>query len=80
MTPDVVKVKVISPYGIEAEFETGEVRRFDMSPYLDFPAFSALKEYRLFMSARVENGTVVWNDEIDLSPDTLYLRGIIGRE
>jgi hypothetical protein len=27
------------------------------------------------MKAHIAYGTVVWNDEIDLSPDTLYLRG-----
>jgi hypothetical protein len=30
------------------------------------------------MRAHVEHGVVVWNDEIDLSPDTLYLRGLPG--
>ena len=45
-----------------------------MKPLLSFPAFSALTEQNLFMKAHIEYGTVVWNDEIDLSPDTLYLR------
>lgn len=76
MTPDVIKVKAIQDYLLEAEFATGEKRRFDMRPYLDYPAFSALKEDSLFMRAHVEHGVVVWNDEIDLSPDTLYLRGL----
>jgi len=75
MTPDVIKVKALPDYCILAEFETGEYRLFDMKPYLDFPAFSALREVGLFMRATVEYGTVVWNDEIDLSPDTLYLKG-----
>jgi hypothetical protein len=75
MTPDVIKVKVIPEYSIEAEFATGEVRRFDMRPYLNYPAYAALKDPVQFRAARVENGVVVWSDEIDLSPDTLYLRG-----
>jgi hypothetical protein len=48
MTPDVIKVKVIPEYCIEAEFATGEVRRFDMQPYLQYPAYAALKEGSLF--------------------------------
>lgn len=44
MTPDVTKVKASPDYFIEAEFANGEIRRFDMRPYLDYPAFSALKE------------------------------------
>ena len=75
MTPDVIKVVPSADYSILAEFNTGEVRRFDMRPYLDFPAYAALKEPGLFMRAHVENGTVAWSEEIDLSPDTLYLRG-----
>ena len=78
MTPDVIKVLATPDYSIVAEFETGEVRLFDMRPYLDFPAFAPLKEPGLFMRAHVEHGTVVWSDEIDLSPDTLYLRGQAG--
>ena len=76
MTPDVIKVVPTSDYFIVAEFETGEVRRFDVRPYLAFPAFAALKESALFMRAHVEHGTVVWSEDIDLSPDTLYLRGL----
>ena len=75
MTPDVIKVVAKPDYSIVAEFESGEVRRFDMRPYLDFPAYAPLKEPGAFMRAHVEHGTVVWCEEIDLSPDTLYLRG-----
>ena len=75
MTPDVMKVKVLPDYCLEAEFETGELRRFNMKPYLEFPDFAVLKKNGLFMRAHVAYGTVVWNDDIDLSPDTLYLRG-----
>ncbi len=36
----------------------------------------ALKEPGFFMRAHVAHGTVAWSDDIDLSPDTLYLRGV----
>ncbi len=75
MTPDVVNVVATPDFSLLAEFATGERRRFDMKPYLDAPAFAALKDPGMFMRAHVERGTVAWNDEIDLSPDTLYLRG-----
>ena len=78
MTPDVIKVLAMAGYSSDAEFATGEVRRFDMRPYLDFPAFAPLREPGLFMRAHVAHGTVVWTEEIDLSPDTLYLRGQAG--
>ena len=75
MTPDVVEVKALPNFVIEATFADGEVRRLSMHPYLDYPAFAVLKEGSLFMRAHVANGVVAWNDEIDLSPDTLYLKG-----
>lgn len=75
MTPDVISVKAMSDYLIEATFADGEVRRFNMKPYLRFPAFAALQQDELFMRAHILNGTVVWTEEIDISPDTLYLQG-----
>ena len=69
MTPDVIKVLATPDYSIEAEFETGEVRRFDMRPYLDFPAFASLKKPGLFIRAHVAHGTVVWSEEIDAEID-----------
>lgn len=76
MTPDVIDVVVRPDFVLEAEFETGEIRRFDMQPYLEYPAFFPLREPGVFMRAHVENGVVVWTDEIDLSPDTLYFEGV----
>ena len=76
MTPDVVQVKALRDFSLEAVFANGERRRFDMKPYLSYPAFSPLAEANCFLTAHIANGTVVWTDEIDLSPDTLYVRGI----
>ena len=75
MTPDVVRVQAFPDFGLEVEFSSGERRRLDMKPYLQYPAFAPLSTNGLFMRAHVAGGTVVWTDEIDLSPDTLYLKG-----
>lgn len=77
MVPDVIQVKTLPDYCLEAIFENGERRFFDMKPLLSYPAFSKLTEQNFFMKAHVNYGTVVWDDEIDLSPDTLYIRGHI---
>lgn len=74
MTPDVVSVRPLPDYRLEAEFENGEKRLFDMRPSLNYPAFAPLAEDALLMKAHVVLGTVAWTDEIDISPDTLYLR------
>lgn len=75
MTPDVIQVKTLPGYVLVAQFASGEWRHFDMRELLHYPAFSALQDEALFRRAHVEHGTVVWTDEIDLSPDTLYWRG-----
>jgi len=75
MTPDVIQVRTFPGYILVAQFATGEWRRFDMRGLLHYPAFAALRDEALFRCAHVRNGAVTWTDEIDLSPDTLYLRG-----
>ena len=75
MTPDVVAVKPLAGYQLEAVFANGERRLFDLRPYLDYPAFAPLADAALFMRAHVVLGTVAWTDALDISPDTLYLRG-----
>ncbi len=51
MTPDVVVVQTLPYYCLETVFATGEKRRFDLKPYVDYPAFSLLKEPDFFMKA-----------------------------
>jgi hypothetical protein len=75
MSPDVIRVKARQGTKLEVEFADGSIRLFDVEPLLHYPAFSELRDSTLFMKAHVENGTVYWNEEIDISPDTLYLRG-----
>lgn len=75
MTPDVITVKTLPDYILLAQFATGEWRRFDMRGLLQYPAFAPLQDPALFQRAHVQHGTVAWTEEIDLSPDTLYLRG-----
>ena len=54
------------------QFENGELRRFDISPYMDQKPRVTLKGSPLFYRAKVEYGTVAWPGEIDIDPETLY--------
>ncbi|MDP2829665.1 MAG: DUF2442 domain-containing protein [Sulfuricellaceae bacterium] len=71
---DVVKVEVKPDYRLFLEFENGEQRVFDMTPYMDKKPFSQLKGSPLFGKAFVDYGTVVWPGNIDIAPETLYDR------
>lgn len=69
---DVVRVKAKPGHILELEFENGEIRRFDLTPYLDRKPFNRLKDSSAFFGAHIEYGTVVWPGEIDIAPETLY--------
>lgn len=71
---DVVKVEAKPDYTLLLEFENGEMRVFDMAPYLDKKPFDQLKGSPLFGKASVDCGTVVWPGNIDIAPETLYGR------
>lgn len=71
---DVVKVEPKEGYQLFLEFENGEKRIFDMTPYMDKKPFVQLKESPLFALAFIDYGTVVWPGNIDIAPETLYDR------
>jgi len=71
---DVISVQTTPDYRLYLEFENGEKRVFDMSPYMDKRPFASLKGSPLFAMARVDYGTVVWPGNIDIAPETLYDR------
>ena len=72
---DIVRVLSVQPmegHKLYLSFSTGEKRVFDVSPLMDKPAFRQLKNPGLFNSVHIAFGTVVWNDELDLAPESLY--------
>lgn len=73
INPRVEKVKAIKDFQLLISFTNGEEKVFDMKPYLDKGVFKALNEIDLFNQAHIAWGTVVWNEDLDMSPDTLYI-------
>jgi hypothetical protein len=73
MNPRIIQVEPLDNYTLKLKFTDDSIREFDMKPYLSYPAFEDLKEDSLFKNASVFLGTVKWSDEIDMSPDTLFI-------
>jgi hypothetical protein len=73
MNPRVADVKPENNYMLRLYFTNGEVRRFDMKPYLDFEVFRELKDEAMFCTVRPFLDTIQWANEADLCPDTLYV-------
>ena len=69
---DVITVEARSDGTLVLLFENQARRVFDMKPYLSRPPFVKLREPELFMKASVALGTVVWPDNIDIAPETLW--------
>ena len=72
MNPRVRVVRPSNDYTLTLTFENGEVKRFDVKPYLDIGIFQALKDLSVFNSVRSYLGSVQWQDGQDFCPDLLY--------
>ena len=65
-------VKPANDYCLILTFENGEVREFDMKPYLDKGIFKELNNPSIFNSVRVIFDSIEWNNEADFDPEILY--------
>ena len=80
MLLDVVSVDVLENYELLITFENGEVRKFDMTRFMDLKPYNRLKGLACFKCARIEYGTIVWPGEIDISPEVLYDESVYVRQ
>lgn len=68
-------VKDVHPdkdYTLLLSFADGSKKVFDARPLLDKDIYARLKDLPFFLKAKVECGTVVWDDETDIAPEYLY--------
>jgi hypothetical protein len=73
MLLDVIKVEPDDDFRLILTFENGEIREFDCRPILNEKPFDTIANIFIFRQVRVEYGTVVWPNEVDIAPETLYL-------
>ncbi len=69
----VTAVKALEDYQLELSFNTGETRVFDVSPYLNKGIFTELRNPSYFRSVRLAFGTIVWPNDHDFGPESLYV-------
>ena len=72
----VINVETLNEYKILITFEKGVRKIFDMKPYLKYPMYKPLENPSIFNMAHTNSETVVWNDDIDIAPETLYEKGL----
>ena len=73
MNPRVKDVKPNPDSTLTLTFTNGEVKVFDVNPYLDKGIFKELKDRNLFNSVKPYLGSIQWKNGQDFCPDTLYL-------
>lgn len=73
-TPDILSVAPEEGSVLVLEYETGERRRFDATPYLRGDFFGRLADPAYFKQARVvfDGWYVAWPEGQDMAPDVLY--------
>jgi len=76
MNPRVVAVRPNPDYTLTLTFNNGEVKTFDVKPYLDIGIFRELRDQRHFNSVRPFLGSIQWQNGQDFCPDTLYLDSV----
>lgn len=67
-----IDVKPLKNYELEITFDNGEVRRFDVKPYLEFKAFKGIKDIEMFNTVRTDGLSTQWADGTDICPYELY--------
>jgi hypothetical protein len=72
----VVAARANDDFSLDIKFDDGSVKRFDVSPYLEYGIFQELKDRDYFKRVKVAFGTVQWPNEQDISPETLYVESI----
>lgn len=70
--PNVVNVTPLPDYHIKVTFETGEIKIFDVTPYIKGNWFGKLRDISVFNTVRPCGNTVEWIDGQDIAPHELY--------
>ena len=74
--PELARVAALPPADLLLTYIDATARRFACGPYLDRGAFVRLKEPSVFAQAHLAHGTVCWPGDLDIPPETLFLRSI----
>lgn len=69
-------VRANDDWTLDVIFADGAERRFDVKSLLNCEAFAELRTIGMFRTVRNGGYFVEWENEADLSADTLYLEGV----
>lgn len=76
MNTRITSAKPNPDYSLTLTFTNGEVRVFDVKPYLNRGIFRELQDIHCFNSVRPFLGSIQWQTGQDFCPDTLYAESV----
>jgi hypothetical protein len=74
MLISVKDVKPLKNYELLLSFDNGEMRIFDMKPYLNKGIYKQLKDVTMFESVKVSFDSIEWKNHVDIDPEFLYMK------
>lgn len=72
LRPTVIAVEPEDGYMLLLTFDNGEIKHFDVKPYITGEWYSELGQKDYFRTVRANGYTVEWSNGQDLCPDELY--------
>lgn len=72
LRPTALKVSVKSNYLLDIEFDNGEIKEFDVKPYIKGEWYRKLEDINYFSSVYPDGFSIAWPDGQDICPDELY--------
>ena len=70
----VVEARHVERYTIWLRFADGTEGDADLSDLVSWNMFAPLRDVRAFKRFHVRYGTIIWNKQLDVAPESLYRR------
>lgn len=80
LRPTAIEVSPLDNFFLNIKFDNGEIRLFDVKPYIKGNWYSELENREYFNTVKTNGFTVEWANGQDLCPDELYYNSILPPE
>lgn len=75
LTPRIVEAKPQSDFSLRLTYESGDIRVFDVKPYIRGSWFCELADYDYFKRVAVVDGGIEWPNGQDIAPHEMWESG-----
>lgn len=77
LRPTATKVFPLDNYMLKIEFDNGEIKIFDVKPYINGNWYSELADKNYFKTVTTNQVSVEWENGQDICPDELYYNSVV---